>query len=506
MNTTQAQRIQNLCRPDCYPHPVGKIELIETHISWILLTGLRVYKIKKPVDLGFVDFSTLEKRKTCCHEEIRLNRRYAEELYLDVVAVSGSESAPRIDGTGPVLEFAVMMKQFSQEHLLSKLIKNDLLHRNLVDRLAVRIGQFHQQVDIAGASASWGSPASVYQPVADNFEVLQQLGHDQEQIEQLQDWSRENFERHKADFWLRKDAGKIRECHGDLHLGNLFLWGEDVVPFDGIEFNPALRWIDMLNEVAFLVMDLTDRGRSDYAHRVLNAYLEVTCDYEGLNLLRFYLVYRALVRAKVAAIRLGQERATGEDDENMKQEFVEYLDLAEQYTHPYEQKLMITHGVSGSGKTTGTWNLIEQTGAIRLRSDIIRKHLFAESDTRSNVCAEPLYSATATEQTYNKLLELSKRLLTSGYAVIVDATFLRRQYRERFGQLAQQQNVPFEILHFEAPPDVLKQRVAERAHRGQDASDADVSVLLQQLEKQEALTQDELQHVRPMETRCHIRR
>jgi hypothetical protein len=238
------------------------------------------------------------------------------------------------------------------------------------------------------------------------------------------------FASRHADFTTRKLTGYIRECHGDMHLGNMVLVDDRVVIFDGIEFNDAFRWIDVASDVAFLIMDLEDRGRPDFAHRFLNGYLEATGDYGMLRLLPFYLTYRALVRAKVAGIRLGQSSLSAEETAQAHEEFVSYLDLAERYTRPWRPRLFITHGVSGSGKTRHTQPLVEAIGAIRLRSDVERKRLFglAPLEKSSGQRARDLYTAEATQRTYASLAQQAAGVLQAGFPVVVDATFLRRAH------------------------------------------------------------------------------
>lgn len=302
--------ISSLLSAEIYPHPVNQLRLIETHISWVILTGPYAYKIKKPVNLGFLDFSSLEQRKLYCEEELRLNKRTAPSIYLGVVPITGSTTQPQLDGKGEAIEYAVKMRQFPQDAQLDHLLEQGGLKAAHMDAFARLVADFHQQVAVAGADDNYGEPDQVMQPVEENFEQIgqHQLTSQQQQLlDELHAWSTTEYQRLETQLAQRKQQGFIRECHGDMHLRNLAWIDEQAVAFDGIEFNANLRWIDVISEVAFLVMDLQDRNQPELAQRFLNAYLEITGDYAGLSLLPFYLVYRALVRAKVAAIRAGQQ-------------------------------------------------------------------------------------------------------------------------------------------------------------------------------------------------------
>ena len=376
---THDRLIQALTDRAMYAHPTTEIAVLQTHISWVVLTGPYAYKIKKPVNLGFVDFTTLANRHFFCQEELRLNRRLALQLYLDVVAITGTPEHPRVHGQGMPIEYAVHMVQFAQDTLLSDLIDADQLQVAHIDSLAQEVSAFHARIAVADPRSNFGTPAMVYQPVQENFRHLCDVIDDpvrQAHTRELATWCQRTFTAHDADFVARKRDGLIRECHGDLHLGNMVLLDDAVVIFDCIEFNDALRWIDVASDVAFLTMDLADRGRPDLAHRFLNSYLEATGDYGLLLLLPFYHTYRALVRAKVAGIRLGQSDLSHEETQHVRQACGSYLDLAERYTRPSRPRLWITHGLSGSGKTFATQSFVAATGAIRLRSDVERKRLF----------------------------------------------------------------------------------------------------------------------------------
>ena len=365
-----------------------------------------------------------------------------------------------------------------------------------MDAFASFIADFHRNAAVATDADEFGEPAHVWQPMAENFTQIRERIGDSAQLEMLaglERWSLSTFEALEPMLARRKALGYIRECHGDMHLRNLAWIADRPVAFDGIEFNPNLRWIDVISEVAFLVMDLQDRGQQGLAQRFLNAYLEHTGDYAGLKVMPLYLVYRAMVRAKVCAIRLGQTQLSGPERSAAEMEFNQYLNLASSYTRPPSPALLLTRGVSGSGKTSLSQPLLERLPAIRIRTDVERKRLYGLEAMESGRAApaEGIYSAEATRRTYGRLLELAAAVLDAGYTAIVDATFLKREQREPFVQLARAKGMGYAIVEFTARTETLRRRLVQR--KG-DASDADLSVLEYQLSVYEPLAADEQVH------------
>lgn len=487
--------IKSLQNPALYPHQTDSFKIIETHISWVILTGAYAYKIKKPLDLGFLDFSTLEKRHHYCREELRLNSRLAPDIYLDVVTISGSKKKPQINHAGEVFEYAVKMRQFDPDNTFDHLLAKQQLTAYHLKQTAKIIADFHNRIAQAASKTEFGTPETVMQPVRENFHQIQQL-HDIEKpdiLQQLAGWSEQEYIHNQDLFKQRKHSGFIRECHGDLHLANITLIDDQIVPFDGIEFNPSLYWIDVISEVAFLSMDLTGKKRPDLAFQFLNEYLHHSGDYEGLKLLRFYQVYRAMVRAKVSAIRASQ--ATGEGQQRATEDYRSYLHLAQQYTQDKKPIMLMMHGVSASGKSWLSGQIIEHFPAIRIRSDVERKRLFqlsAQKESQADI-NQGLYSAQITAQTYQQLLQLAREILTAGYSVIVDATFLKQQQRQPFLQLAEQISTPFRIVHTYADEQILLRRIQQRPSQQDNVSDADQQVLTHQLQSLEPLTDLEQQ-------------
>jgi len=483
--------IQALQDPRLYPHAVRAFRVLETHISWVVLTGMYAYKIKKPVNLGFLDFSTLEQRRHFCDEELRLNRRFAPQLYLDVVAIHGSPQQPHFDGAGPAIEYAVKMLEFEQPQRVDALLASNALGIESMDQLAADLAALHAQAPQAHADTPFGTSDAVWAPMAENFAQMRAsaLSRDvAEPLQQLEQWSHAEFTRRQDALIERKRAGWVRECHGDLHTRNLVRIDGRIVAFDCLEFNANLRWIDVISEVAFLLMDLEACDRRAFAWRFLNSYLEHSGDYAGVQLLPLYLTYRALVRAKVACLQAQPESHA---------EFQHYLALAQHYTTPAKPFLIIMQGLPGSGKSTVSRQLADRMGLIRVRSDVERKRMFArEFNVASGARLDSgIYTSSMTDEVYRHLAKLAGLLLTAGYRTVLDATFLQRAQRDLLRDLAQRLHVPLVILHCHAPRSFLEHSIAQRARAGGDASEADMQVLQHQIVTQQPLDGTEIADV-----------
>lgn len=501
--------IRALLDPACYSHPAVDIRVIETHISFVILTDAYAYKIKKSVDLGFLDFTTLAKRRFYCEEELRLNARLAPELYLEVVQIGGTADAPKVGGSGTAIEYAVKMREFPQQAQLDRALARGALSARHVDALAARIAAFHLdaprasfEVDASRADnhARHGTSEAIGAAAAQNFEQMRAVEVPTDcrsLIDGVEAWSREAHQRLKQVFRNRQRDGWVRECHGDLHLGNIVLLDDEPRAFDCIEFEPEFRWIDVISDVAFLVMDLHAADQTGFAARFLNAYLESTGDYGGLQVLRYYLVYRAMVRAKISLLRATQLAAGNAEARASQQQARRYLALAAGYARPRGSFVAITHGFSGSGKTTLSQALLELSGAIRVRSDVERKRLhgLAPAQRGDGAIDEGLYGSAATDATYQRLRELAQIIVDAGYGVIIDATFLKRAQRDIFRALAKRAGIPFAIIDFVASECALRDRVAARSRQGDDASDADMAVLEHQLHTHQPLQADELDFI-----------
>lgn len=481
--------IDTLRHPGCYPHPVGSVELIETHISWVLLAGEFVYKLKKPLNLGFLDFSTLARRKFYCEEEVRLNRRTAPDLYVEVVGIGGTPDHPMLEGSGEAFEYAVKMCRFDPAAGFDRMLAQGRLEsRHIVD-LGQALAELHRIADVAGTESPLGNVAAVVDPIRDNFTDLDRALHHEaiaRGLSSLERWTEAQLVRLLPLIRQRHRDGFIRECHGDLHLGNIALICGRATLFDCVEFSEDLRWIDVVSDLAFAVMDLHSRGEPGLAWRLLDTYVAVTGDYSGLRLLPLYMVYRALVRAKVAAIRLNDSDA---DRESVLEQIAGYLGLATRISQESRPAVLITLGVSASGKSWLGQQLVERVGLVRLRSDIERKRLhgLGPQDRSGSGVDSGLYSAEATARTYHCLADATRSLVDAGIPALIDAACLQRWQRRLFSDLAAELGVPFGMVHCHADDAVLRQRIVAREAVGDDPSEAGVAVLEQQQRTREPL-------------------
>ncbi|MEP7301893.1 MAG: AAA family ATPase [Caldimonas sp.] len=454
------------------------VRVIETHVSWVLLARQLAYKIKKPVCLAFLDFTSLAERRRCCDEELRLNRRFAPDLYLDVIDVRQGARGPSFGGSGEVVDAAVRMRRFADGALWSERVASGTLQAAQLDAFARRLAACHRDAAVAPPASGFGAAAGHARVVEGVVAAIAgwHSGHPSTAPEwpALRDWLREELAGLDRHWRERLHAGAVRECHGDLQLSNVVQLGDEAVAFDALEFAAELRWIDPLDDVAFLVMDLLANGRRDLAFRFLDVYLEASGDHDGLPALRFFLVTRALVRAQVCLLRNEGGAARAGHGETRR-----YLELASALAHGRDPRLAITCGLPGSGKTFASQSMLEAVGAVRVRSDVERKRLFGIASLQSSrgLGAGAIYDAAANERTYERLFVVARTALLAGWPTVVDAAFLRRAERARFAALAATLAAPFTIVACRADPPLLRQRVAARRDRGDDASEADVDVL-----------------------------
>lgn len=442
------------------------VEVVETHISWVLLTQEFAFKVKKPVTLPFLDYGTVEQRRACCHEELRLNRRFAPDLYLEVVELAG--------------EPAVKMRRFAEDRRLDHVCARCDLTDAQLAVFARDLAAFQESAAVL-PGATFGAPVTIRADALENFDELRRLLPDAPaRLAALEEWTHAEWTRRADDFSRRKAHGRVREGHGDLHLGNLVLIDGKIVPFDGIEFNAGFRHIDVASEIAFTLLDLLDHERPGLATWLLSEWLAWSGDFDALTVLRFYLVYRALVRAKVAALQEKDAECRG------------YLGIAQRLAVAPAPTLTLTCGPSGSGKTHESSRRLAGADflhTVRIRSDVERKRLFGLAPLDSSAdSGGAIYAPAATLRTYARLGELAETALVAGWSVIVDAAFLKRAERTAFRGLAGRLRVPCAILAPQVPAEVLRRRVAGRRD---DASEATLAVLERQLEWFEPPAADE---------------
>lgn len=458
-------------------------ERFATHVSLVLLAGDYAYKFKKPVDFGFLDFSSLAKRAHFCALELALNRRHAPELYVDVLPVSAGPAGPELGGSGPPIEYALRMRRFATADRLDEVLARGGLGDADIAAIAQLIAGSHAHAHGAPAVHAFGAPTLVRRQMLGGLDVLSDVvpGHAGflRELETL-------CAARVAAIEDRLQRGHVRDCHGDLHLSNLVRWQGRWLPFDCIEFSDELRWIDTASDLAFPLIDLDLRGESVFANRLLNDYLTASGDFGALAVLDLYCVYRSVVRAKVARLAHG---AAGADGPQLRRAR-EHVALARRYLErPRRPALLITHGVSGSGKSWLATRIAAARGFVHLRSDHERRRL-AGLEPGAPSHSEPgggLYGAGLTEATYARLAQLANGILRAGYSCIVDATFVQARHRAALREIAAANGRDFVILDCDAPPEVLRERVAARLRTGGDPSEATLEVLELQLAHREPL-------------------
>jgi len=496
--------IRELLRPAAFPHAVTHLRLTETHISWVVLTGPYAYKIKKPVRFPFLDASTLERRQRLCDEELQLNRRLAPDLYIDIVPiVIGPGGQPLAGAAGTPVEYAVRMHEFEPSQELSSLLHADSVSEHDVTDLASVIADFHRRAPVAPVTSPYGTYEAVSEEVLSNLAVLQEHGvadPDAEAFKSLARWTRGNLARLEPVIHDRRRGGAVRECHGDLHARNIVRWRGRWTPYDCIEFAPQLRWIDVMSDLGFLFMDIAAHARSDLAFVCLSRYLEGTGDYAGLQLLPFYAVYRALVRAKIDA--LAAEAADFASAQALHARLSGRLSVATRLIAPRRPALILMHGVTACGKSWLSDRLIPVVQAVRVRSDLERKRMsnVAPLAQRGARVLEGPYALEASRDTYARLLECADVALRAGFNAIVDAAFLSFADRDMFRALARQLDCGFLIVSCQADPATLEARLEGRARTGLDPSEATRAVLEHQLATQEELSGQERANVLTVDT------
>jgi len=499
--------LARLLEPAAYPHPVDSVELVTTPISWVLLAGEYAYKIKRPVRYPFVDLTSLERRRFLCQEELRLNQRFAPALYLDVCRVIEANGAPRIevsDSVGAtdlgsdaqmILDYAVRMRRFSRDEELDRLLDSRRIEPHELEAFGYELAQMHARLPAAPAVSSRGRPEEIRAQLlrnllecADAARVFESSG----EIMALRDPLQAGLAAVASWMAVRRNSGRIRECHGDLHSRNIVRARGRLVAFDCLEYEPALRWIDTADELAFLTSDLQARARPLHAHALRSGYLAESGDYHACRGLALYEAHRALVRAKVAALSAAQTEEAGAR-EALQQEHFRLVTFAAGALASKTPRLILMSGLSGSGKTWLARQLAERLAAVHIRSDVERKRRVGlrQSASSQSGLGEDLYAAEASAAVYDDLARAAEDVMSGGIPAIVDATFLQRAQRGRFAQLATECDAPLRLILCEAPEPVLRARIIERSRVRHDASEADLGVLAWQQARAESATADE---------------
>lgn len=483
--------IQAMLEPGFYPHPVqDPIQLIQTHVSYIFLTGDYAYKMKKPVNFGFLNYGTLALREHFCQEELRLNQRGAKPLYIEVLTIQ-SGNGFKFGDEGEIVEYVLKMRQFPQENLFSSQFEQGKLTEEDLEKLGKIVADFHSESYTDDYILSFGEIPKIRQAIDENYAQTDKyvgIVQSPEQFAATKEYTDNFFEGRKNIFASRVEKKLIRECHGDLHLRNICIYQDEILLFDCIEFNEPFRFVDVMYDIAFAVMDIEARGRKDLANAFLNTYIEETGDWEGLQVLPLYLSRQAYVRAKVTSFLLDDPNISETDKKEAGKTASDYYTLAYKYTQIKQGKITLMSGLSGSGKSTTAKKIARETSAIHIRSDAVRKHLAGIKLTEKG--SNEVYSAEMTEKTYNRLLELGIMLAKQGFSVILDAKYDRRNLREKVIKTADAENIPLEIVYCHVSEEILRDRLNKRTG---DIADATADLITSQLANWEDFTEEEKQ-------------
>lgn len=489
--------LSSLLRPEAYPEPTESVSLQQTHVSWLLFTDRFVYKIKKPVDFGFLNFTTMDRRRFYCHEEVRLNSRLSPDLYEGVIEIRETPDGAVFDGTGRVIDYAVKMQRLPAERMLDRLVETEGLGSDRIRELGRIIAGFHLGAARGSEISRYGELGAIRRNWTESMEQVAPFVPDciaDQHLTAIRAWSERFMTEQEPLFAKRLAEGFIRDCDGDLHLGNICLTDRFQI-FDCIEFNERFRYIDTAADLAFLLMDFDFHGRSDFASLLLETYMAETGDREILLLLDFYRAYRAFVRGKVTAFRLN-DPATPQEERSRAQELATaYFRLARGYLlrPKLPPTLFITCGLMGSGKSSIARLLARELGLAWLRSDRTRKELAGVPVTPGTTADfdAGLYTAEMTEATYGELVRLAEEQLRAGRSVVVDATFCRLKDRDSFRQLGARIGTRCITIAVECPRELLATRLQSRFEARRDISDGRPDLLDEQAAIFEPPSRDE---------------
>jgi aminoglycoside phosphotransferase family enzyme/predicted kinase len=495
--------IRALRNPNIYPESERppRVEMIETHVSWLFFAGEYVYKVKKPVDFGFLDFTSLAKRVRYCHEEVELNRRLSPDVYLGTVDIREDGGSYSIDGPGQTVEIAVKMRRLPKDGWLANRLARGEATAEDLRRIARRIAEFHQAAETSSEVSRIGGLEAVRFNTEENFEQTHPyVGStvSSEAYDTIRAYTWTFLERRESLFHQREREGRIRDCHGDLHLAQINL--EDGISFiDCIEFNPRLRYGDVAVDVAFTAMDLDFHGRPDLADTFIAEYVAQSGDPGVLEVLDFYKCYRAYVRGKIESLRSDQNGLGPHHRGPIRDRARGYFDLAKSYATPDGPALIIMTGLMGTGKSALAEALVKRLDAALISSDRVRKELagLTPEERREVSWGEGIYAPDFSERVYETLHRRALERLRSGQLVMVDASYQYRSWREAASRAASSAPSRFLIVETACPLDVVRHRLEDRRARRTDPSDGRLALLETQRAHFEPVDEVQVQnHVR----------
>lgn len=501
--------IQALSDPAVYPHCPDSVQVVQTHISVVFIAGTLVYKVKKPLNFGFLDFTTLEKRRHFCNQEVILNSRFSEGIYLGVISICEGPHGINLEGQGEEIESAVLMRHIPEERLLIQMLHEDKVTPEILDRLADRIAAFHSRAATGPEIASFGSMEVIYHNLTENFhQARPYIGRtiDAQTHQAISSHSLDFLRAHEDLITDRMKRGYVRDCHGDLHVDHVVIL-DGIMLIDCIEFNDRFRYCDTASDLGFLLMDLDFLGYPALGKRIAERYAASAGDEHILKLLGFYKSYRAFVRGKVLGFTLDEPEVTSEEKESATETARQYFQLSLACLQPPPPPvLVITTGLTGSGKSFVADRLGKRLGIAPLRSDVLRKeiHGLGTTEHRLDKFGEGIYTPKATEQTYRLLLEKARRAVERGESVILDASFMRFQDRMDAGKTARRAGARFRIIECIAPHEVLRQRLEARMADPREPSDGRWEIFQEQRERFEPIRPEEREDSRTWDSTTDV--
>jgi aminoglycoside phosphotransferase family enzyme/predicted kinase len=478
--------LKSLLKIDAYPEPTNSVRLLQTHVSFLFITDKYVYKVKKPVDFGFLNFTTVDRRRFYCNEEVRLNRRLCPDIYLGVVEVRESTSGATFCATGTVIDYAVKMKRLPEELMLDRLLADGKVTTDHIREIARTIANFHNNAERGEAIAEYGSIANIRRNCEENFQQIEEFVNiclPKRYFSLIKKWVDTYLEVKAASFTSRAANGFVRDCDGDIHLENVCLT-DHVCIFDCIEFNDRFRYTDTAADIAFFLMDLDYHGKRGFSDLFLDEYMAITDDRGVTRVLEFYKVYRAVVRGKVESLKLLDPNIADAEKRVARKKAGRYFRLAVGYIvrQKLSPGLIITCGLMGSGKSTIATALASELGIENVSSDGVRKELFTMGahELAPDEYGTGIYTHACNEATYHELLTRSEKALREGRSMLVDATFRRKEDRKHFKVVAERYAAPFYIIYASCPDTLIKQRLDGRNRNPAELSDGRWDLFFQQ--------------------------
>lgn len=484
-------------KPSIYPEPASNVTLVQTHISFLFLTDNYVYKIKKPLDLGFLNFSTLDRRRFYCEEEVRLNRRLCPDVYLGVVQIRESNSGVVINGAGRTIEYAVKMRRLPENRMLNRLLQEDKVGEDDIKRIAKTIARFHNSAERNAEINRYGSISIIKNNWDENFRQVSDfvgITLSRTDLHVTEEWVSRFLEQNEKLFAERVAGGFIRDCDGDIHAENICL-ADKVYIFDCIEFNERFRYIDTAADIAFLLMDLDYYGKQVFSDIFTAEYLSLTGDSAIPQILGFYKIYRAFVRGKVESFKINDRSMTSEEKTCAAAKATRHFRLVRGYIlrEKLAPSLILFTGLMGTGKSTLASELSFELGLDLVRSDVVRKELAGMPATARDFSEynKGIYAPEYTRATYASLLGKAERSLSAGQSIVLDASFQKRSDREPFRILAQKLGVHFFMISTSCPEDLIRKRLDDRLRADDEPSDGRWELYHLQEEEYEAVSEDE---------------